>query len=530
MPISKDKKLLYDLSRVHPTYKKWENDWIRYRDVLEQDTVDIERYLPKGEREGDADYELRKELSHFIPDSPLTIDRLLGGLFNTKPRRDHKGQETLLRSFIMNADRRRHSWQHVVRRIARTLIAYGTTRVLVNIPIVPKGASRAEEKAMGVEPFVINYSPLSVIDWNVDESNTLTMIRIRESYWKPNPDRSKKHTKYTKFIQYERDTIYWWIFAEEDGKDVYLTNSDDGVNRLGMIPMVIVSLDEREPMVGTSHIHRASKSDIKGFQHQSDQSFDAYLHAHPILKYWSQDEEGELGIGSRSYLRLETNPGGDREDAQYIEFPSAAFDALQRLIEESQMNVFRQANMDPMGVVQGAGVYQASGTARAWSFTTSESRVLSTIADEMTVVERHVLDLVLRYKGEIPPQDQDEAYRGDIQYAEEFDMSATSQLLEEQMMMSDINSPTFHRLMQKRIVASKVGDSSAKTIREIFKEIEENPLLGTRAGKSPLSSPFDRPGQNTSPNDEEVETEEDGDSGDNGNARKNVIDRTRSRR
>lgn len=530
-------KLFQRLDTAHPDYKTWEDEWIRYRDVIGDALVEKSDYLHRNKFEPEVQYNFRLDMSEIIPESGLAIERLIGALYNQKPRRDLKGQESDLRPFLERSTRKGDSWDATVERIAFQLLSYGTIRALVNVPPAQIGQdedgnpiplSRRDEKELNVRPWIMLYTPLSIIDWEHDEDDILSMVRIREkrTVRNRNPDGEKTHLDETKFIEYDRFEVRWWVFRESDksGDPIQLIDQQVRMHGLGKVPMVVDEIREVKNFVGHSFIRYSSRADIRKFRAESDQVYDTYLHAHPFLVIWTEDELKEVGVGSSTYLKL--NPGtqgSNREDARYVEAPTSAFEALQRVIDENRTQIFRQAQVDPMGIIAsknqgGSGIFQASGVSRAWSFGTSEARVLSKIADVMSRIEHEVFDMVLRWgSGDRTLDPHKTIFKGDIQYPEEFDLASTAQLLEERgEIASMVNSPKLIRTLDKRIASSKVGDTTPQMLKEIFDEIENNPLLGTQAGR-PQVDRFAMPsGLSLGDESEEGEEDAEGDRSDNG--------------
>ena len=498
----KDAQTLFDnLDRTHPDYDSWSPEWERYRDVMGDDLENKEAYLHKGRIELQKDYELRLKLSEFMPESRLAIDRFIGALYDEKPKRDLGDQESDLKQFMDRSTRNGKSWNKTMEKVAKRAIAYGTTRILINVPTVRvKGQlTRADEQELNVRPFLIDYSPLAVRDWEHDEDGILTFCRIKETRTaKPDGNTLGRPEKVTKFIEYDRESVRWWEFREGKEGDSKLELVDQGENNhgLGVVPMISVELDELIPFIGNSFIRYASKADISKFRNESDLDFDSYTHAHPLLKIWTTEKLAEVGIGASTLLKLDPgSAGNEREDAEYVAQPISAFDALQKIIDSKRQQIFRQAQVDPTGVIsgQGSSPFQTSGVARAWSFGTSEARVLSKIADTLEDLETQILDLVLRWQSPQAMPINEPIFKGDIQYPEEFDLASTSQLLTERDQIGQmVNSPTLLRTIDKRIAASKVGDTTAEVLKEIHDEIESNDLLGTMAGQ-PVPDLFTMP-------------------------------------
>lgn len=512
-------ELFKQLDTKHPDFAEWEPEWKRYRDVLGDVLVDKEEYLPKNKFEPQNQYDFRVEMSEFMPESGLALDRILGALYKEKPKRDLGASQKDLAGFLDMATRQGESWNAAIEQVAFNLIGYGTTRVLINVPpkdldapgdpggATPAPLSRKEEQDLGVRPYLTNYSPLSVTDWEHDEDGLLNFVRIKEKrIIKTEGDRLKDHLSEIRFIEYGRTTVRWWVFHEKQGSgdDIELIETEVRDHGVGVVPMVIEDTREVKPMVGHSFVRYSSRADLRKFQSESDLGYDTYIHAHPFLKVWTEDDLKEIGLGTSTFIKLNPGQGGnEREDAEYVNTPASAFEALQNLINDSRNQIFRQAQVDPMGSASsgsGSSMFQASGAARAWSFGTSEARILARLATNMEQVENQVFEMVLRWQSngqDIDPMEK--LFTGTVQYPEEFDLASTAQLIQERAEIGSlVNSPTLLKTIDKRIAASKVGDASAKDLKKIQSEIESNPLLGTMAGMS-KADPFQMPGGPAAP-------------------------------
>lgn len=478
-----DQKIFDDLDRKHPDYVAERDNWNLYRDVLGEQEIDKEDYLPRGNQENTPLYQFRLKLAEFIPDSPLAIDKIAAALFREKPKRELK--DPRLEKFCDDVDLEGTHLNTYMDKVARQILGFGTTRVLVNTrsPQVPV-ETRAEEIEADVRPYLLMYSPLCVTDWQFDRYGKLVFVRIKETEWR-HDEPPYFHSKVTRFIDYMPEGFTWREFMERAGKQ-QLVDQGDRLTQLGVVPLVVRHWKKLRDMVGSSYIRYSARADVGKFRAESDLAYDTYLHAHPTLKARVRDELSAIGIGSNTYLKLD--PEGN-EDVAYVDPPTSAFDALQRVIDEKTQTIFRHAGVDPLGVMNaGSSIFQASGTARAWSFGTSEARILTRLADILEDVERQIFTLVLAFLE--PDGSSAREFKGEIQYPDEFDLSATQTLLEEsQQLAQTVNSPTLLRVLHKRIAASKVGDTTAKVLRTIQKEIDENELIGVPQAGSPMEAP-----------------------------------------
>lgn len=507
-----DSTLFKRLSAKHPDYAAWEPEWLRYRDVVGDALVDKERYLPRNKFEPVTQYDFRVELSQFVPESGLAIDRLLGALYKEKPKRDLAGHAPELKGFMDRATRKGQSFNQIIEDISHRMMSYGTTRVLVNVPPVnlpdnatpltsDGGLTRAEEQRAGLRPSIIDYSPFAVLDWEHDIDGVISYCRIKEERTVRLPselESDKTHGKFVRFLEYDRETVTWTDFQEtKDSEMEQVGTIETRTHGLGVVPLVVENLREVKEFIGHSFIRYGSRADIRKFQAESDLAYDTYMHAHPFLAIWTEDELKEVGVGSSTFLKLNPGTGSQgREDARYVESPANAFEALQQVIEENRTLIYRQAQVDPLGQISSGKStqnFQASGVSRAWSFGTSEARVLGKVADRMESLERQILEIVLRFLDpDARAKPPGEVFEGNIQYPEDYDLSSTHQLIEERALIAtQVNSPSLLKIIDKRIAASKVGESTAAELKKIVGEIENNPLLGTMAGKT--GDPFAMP-------------------------------------
>jgi hypothetical protein len=487
MPHEADKALFESLNREHPDYQEWKSNWERYRDVLGEAEPKKEDYLPRGEFEDDKVYKIRLKLAEFIPESPIPVNKIVSAVYGQQPSRELK--DNSLDDFAKNVDLKGTSWPEFVERVARKLVGYGTTRVLVNVRRTPEAIAFAEEqgrpltveeeRSFGVRVFAINYSPLSVIDWETDDFGMPIMVMIREEKKvRPrDPTSAADHETRFKFIRYTNQTVESWVFIEgADGEIELIGEPVVDVHGLGMVPMVIENYPEEiKPLIASGFIRYISKADVRKIQAESDLHYDTYVHAHPIFFYKGQEELGTVGVGASTYLKI--NEG---EDLGYVSMPPAVTESIKSVIDLNIDQMHRHAGTDPLGQqTTGQSVFQASGAARAWSFGTSEGRVLKDIANTMQRTEEKILDIALRLMQPVDSVQSPEEpiFGGVIKYSEEYYPTARAQVMEDtERSQSLVNSETYHKLMSKRVATLVAGEIPPDVLKKIIDEIERNPL------------------------------------------------------
>jgi hypothetical protein len=506
-----DRRLFKTLDSHHPDYDEWLENWKVYRDTSGEAEPNKEDYLPKNKLEPGDQYAFRRDISHWCPESARANNKIVSALYQSKPKRTIADKQ--ITEFIDNSDGRGNGFNAVMAKIMLQLLAYGVTRILVNVPPVSgkkpgSSLTEAEAQQAGLRPRVIIYNPLNVIDWDVDGLGVLNMIRIRETQIrKLNPqDPESPNVFITRFIHFDREWARWWEFQGEKDRETIVPNGT-GSNQhgLGMVPMVVRYWpQEMKPMIGASFIRYMSKLDVSKFQSESDREYATYLHAHPQLKIWCNESPSKRNLGVSTWLHfLPGDATQGREDAEYVQAPLAAFDAIDRAIENKLSAIYRHSGADPMGVIarSTSKVFESSGISRAWSFATSEALLLSDLADAAVEIEWAVLKLVSRWLGK-------ENFDGEIQYPEEFDLSSVGTLIDETAAITQmINSPTLAKYRFKRIAAVSMGDASAELLDKVNKEIESRPLFGVPAGRDVTDRPTIDMGMGVEDDEEEPESE-----------------------
>ncbi len=486
MPENQD--LFKQLDAKHPDYLKWESNWKLFRDVLGDNEPELRDYLPRGELEDDKPYAIRLNLSEFIPESPIVISKLVNAVYSRGPVRQFNSSQ-IEDDFAKNVDLKGTIWDDFIENVCRRLLGYGTIRILVNVrrpdlllQSSEQTLSVADEQDLGIRPYAINYSPLAVVDWETDQFGRLVMVRIKEEKKISSVTQVGQHDTLVRFIQYDEKNATWWEFrVTNEGREELMTPPDGNTSEhgLGVVPMIVENYPkEISSMVGAGFIRYIAKADKRKIQAESDLHYDTYMHAHPVFWYMGDDPKGTVGIGSSTYLKIKTG-----EKVGYVAMPESVSKNIREVIQLNIDSMHRHSGTDPLGVMTaGKGnVFQASGVSRAWSFGTSEARILKNIALKMQRIEILILDLVTRH---LTPADQDlprdeSTFDGDIKYPEEFDPSSSVQLMESAEQSKEIvNSETFHKTLAKRIAATLAGGIKHETLESILKEIEDNPLPG----------------------------------------------------
>lgn len=493
---------LADLQRVHPLWLRHKPELVEIRDVTTGALSDKERlkkYLPRAAREHDVEYEARVKMTEVVAESMVARDRIIGALFSVKPTRD-VGEE--LQKWSLAVDRRGQSLDHFLESVVMPpAIDLGACHVLVDRPSdggLPP-ADLAEQETRGLRwPALAAYTPLEVRNWCFAEDGTLDWVMIVEEGWQvdPNSGRRTPQRTYRRFDR--RGWAKWTVTPKRDGEQLPTeswaadgeVSGDDAKKSAdqqsltlsaptfgehgsakanggrGRVPMVSFIPSPIDELIGRPTIAPAVRLDLRIARLQSDLAWDLYVHAHPYLLLLTSRELATVGVGSNEALKM--NPGED-EDAKYLALPSESFQARERAIAEARTDIYRHLGIDPLSIVSDAPA-EASGVARAWSFSTSEARHLGRHADRIEDGELQLFTVVAEHAAVEPPK------HGAVRWPETFETASPTQLMEDAIAFRQAcRSETAQRLVEKRLARAVVGEIDEKTSAEIDAEIDAEP-------------------------------------------------------
>ncbi len=499
---------IVDLMRVHPTWLRYRDEWLQIRDVTTGALGDKRRlraYLPRAKREHDSEYDARVAMTEVVPECLVVRERIIGALFSVKPTRE-LGPD--LSTWTASVDRHRQSLDHFLETsVMPPALDYGAAHVLID-RMSDGGAApvdRADQQRRGLLwPFLAAYTPLEVRQWRVADDGSLDWVLIVEEGWRVQPETGARQQMRTYRRFDRRGWAKWEVVAKADGALPTERWSPDGEplgdelrtganatwiltgpefgehGSPGTVPLVSVIPSLIEELVGRSIVAPAARLDLRLARLESDRSWDLYVHAHPYLMVQTDRKLAEVGVGANEVLKLNPDTSASKEDARYLDLPAESFQARERAIDATRGDIYRHLGIDPLGVV-GEAPAEASGVARAWSFSTSEARHLGRLGDRLEDSEKRVLSIVAQYAQVEPPGD------GAIKWPETFETAAPTQQIEDAIAFRQAcRSDTAQRLVEKRLARHLVGEVPAETAKQIDDEIDaEEPTTAPAAASGP---------------------------------------------
>lgn len=485
---------LADLMRVHPLWLRHREEWLRIRDVTSGalgDKARLSSYVPRAKREYDEEYAARLAMTEVVPECMVVRDRIIGALFSVKPTRD---LPDALAKWAASVDGRGQSIDHFLEaEVMQPALDYGAAHVLVDRPSdggMPPADRAEQERRRLLWPVLAVYAPLEVRQWRFGEDGALDWVMIVEEGWLADEVTGKRSPVRT-YRRFDRDGwARWEVTPKKDGDSLPVESwTSDGESTSdaaradvaartvnvseptfgrhgapGMVPLVSFIPSRIEELIGRSTVGPVVHLDLRLARLESDRAWDLYVHAHPFLMLKTSRQLAEVGAGANEVLKL--NPD-EKEDGEYLTLPSESFAARERAIHDTRVDIYRHVGIDPMGVVTDGGPNDASGVARAWSFSMSEARHLGRLADRVESGESKLFALAAIYAAVDAPKE------GAIKWPETFETAAPTQLIEDSIAFRQAcRSETAQRLLEKRLARVVLGEIDPKQETAIDSEID----------------------------------------------------------
>lgn len=456
---------LYDeMELTHPDYDAFVEDWTLYSQMTGRVPLDKQKLLPKGEFESNDQYKLRLSLAELTPESDRPVNKIVQTIYgqpiSRKNIEDHK-------SFLDDATGAKTPYKIFIEDVLSNLLTFGALRVLVNLINPAAGASEKEEREAGRRVVCTILSPLMVTNWAFKESKSLEMVRIRESLHRVVDGAPKQVIRFT---EYYEDRWHSYTFIEKKG-DFKLLEEDQGVHDLGVVPMVFEGYpSEVVPGIGRGILSRIARADLRKVRAESDVHYATYCSAHNVLVYKGSRKLGDVGVGEGSYVHIDED-----EDLQYLEFPHAAIEAQRMVVSDNLRTMERFSGADPLSQSESGDPHRSSGASRAWSFGTSEGRVMKKVAKSMEFIEMQIFDMHDRWltTKNFPPTQL--ATQVEVNYPENYNPANVETTVEAiERAKPVVVSKTLWTVLEQRLARHLAGDLPNEVYDEIDKELEKS--------------------------------------------------------
>lgn len=340
-----------------------------------------ERYLPKFPKETPSDYKRRLDLAPFTPVYKDAARNIFSKPFEREMALAEGSTTPALEELVENIDGRGNHLFVVARDIFRAGVEYGVDWIFVDFPVLPEGATLADERRMGARP-VWHRIParrmLAVYEAPVPGGTIIVHARIDETTIEL-VDGEEKTIKRVRVLERRQlgDGMYgrpeWSLWEQkEDAKGaVSWEVIASGVMTIDEIPLVDFTTADR---IDGSWRLEPPLRDMANMQVTEYQLENQLYHLQEMTAYAMLAIIGDiandtpLDVGPREVLIVPAGQDGGTTDIKWLEPSGSASESLRKDLEILREEM-RRAGLRPMMPQTGGVTATAAAMAQATAHT-----------------------------------------------------------------------------------------------------------------------------------------------------------------
>lgn len=462
-----------DMRATHPKYADNWTEWVfltaSYEGVRQLVRLGV---IKKHEREDTSTFVRRMSELYGFNFPKIVVELVNFYLFKKEPKRtipEQLSNDWAWKAFLKDCNRCGEPFSDYIADQARWAAVMGHVGFLVDKPNY-NADNRAEEKRLGIYPYLSAYHPPAILDWEFERDLTgkyvLTYLKLKEN----TEDGINRYR------------LWWldeWRLYEEptDGitDDQTLFSGDEpvrlieaGPNRLGEIPFVFMNnLKGRNGVIGVSDIHEIARIDLSCIRDLSQINEIVGYNAFPMLlaPMYEEDEPAQDDAGPR--VVYEFDP--DKPNAKPEWMIPAAADSLEAIwngIDRKAREIYRIANAGGLQA-QGSPSVTKSGVALAAEFQQLNAKIIQK-AVNAEQAENQILYFWLKWQ-------RMEQYTGKarIERSRDYDVHNLAQDLADALTAKTIvRSKTFQAEVEKNVAKAVLPTADDRTMIQIESEID----------------------------------------------------------
>jgi len=453
-------------SVVDSRYEGYESfcwQWGFYLDSYEggEDYLQAD-YLFRHVKEDEASFDDRRTRAYYYNFCRTVVDTFVAHLFRKSPgifRETQQSQEWA--RFLADVDRRGTDMTAFMQeQVAPAVQIFGHVHVIMDKPAADVAvASRADEEAKGIRPYLVVVHPENLVDFCEDVSGRLLWARVREPAPVSSDPFAEAADDAAQFV-YRTWTQTGWMLHDEQDRLIA-----SGEHSLGRVPMVTVYnvTSRKYPRQGVSALADIGPINRSIFNWCSLNDEFLYRQCFNILVIPDSPMAGKrrrLGTGNAL-----TFPPDAAKAPHYIYPPVEPGEYLLRNVESAIEQIYRLAILQAWGGRESR--LERSGVAKAYDFHMTNQN-LAKKARNLEAAEEELARLWGAWQGV-------KAFAPRVEYPSDFSMRELSEDLRTDFNLLKLNiSKTFNKAVKKRI-ASNYRKLSDDELRRITHEIDGEP-------------------------------------------------------
>lgn len=468
-----------ELEKTHTQYDAFLPEWLFYiRSYLGGKFYRDGDYLLKHPFESDANYKRRKEIAYYYNYCAPIVDIFTSYLSKKQPERSYgnlspaavppRQPVTLFDAFWWDVDLENTNLEQFMREAQRYASVYGRVSIVVDKPSLSVGTV-LQAKEQGIRPYLYIVTPENLLDWEYTRLPSgrpvLSMAKIKEDTG-----------------AYRIWTRYGWESWRVDAVSGAAILMDAGEHGLGEIPIVNL-YNKKSPtrMVGISDLQDIADINKNIYYFCSDAKEIIENTAFPMLAMpYDAGANPEQSAGPKNILQFD--PDKPNSVPQWLEPPHSSLAEIREWIQQDAQEMVRIAKM--------GGLRNTETSVQPWSgvsIEAQERQLFAALAEKACNSEQAELDIFrlwAKWEGE--------EFTGNVIYPRDFAIRDLTTALQNAMSAGAqrINSLTFEKERQKKIVNAVIPDMEEAQREAIYTEIEALEQLPEQQPATPSAKPM----------------------------------------
>lgn len=468
------------LDRKHPTYESCYEAWLDLSLLYAGGAAlktRCERLLKKRPREDEEVYSARMDRFTYQNILATALGWYGAAMFGIEPEIffDGKSPEDFYDKFLQNCDGTGTAFIDFFKRVFQMMLTYGAGWVLTDLKALeaddPPPLTRADELARGLlDPHLVAYTPLNVINWQSDELGNLKWAVVRTE--EQQQDFLSDPVIVTTWYYYDRNDyrVYEWRRTPEEqvkiatqdtsAKAKFLRAGSHALSGVSKVPIRRLELND-----GLWLANRAYLLLIDHLNQDNTLAWSLFMSNLAIPIVIGDVDANQMTMSETGYLQFPTGttytwsePGGK------------SFDQSAKRVDSLREECFRSMNLQAQGRSMHATPAMQSGLSKTVEMMPAK-QVLGGMGDSLRMGMQSVLEDVKDARRDVneKPDVRGFTFQDDMTTEEVFAVTS--------VLGMRIPSKKFEKYLQKRVAKTWMQDANREELTDVYGEIESGPTM-----------------------------------------------------
>ena len=279
-------------------------------------------YLPQDVNETDAAYNARVARSFLFNAFAKTVNSMTGKVFS-KPIILKEDVPQQLVDMWEDIDREGRKGDMLCEEIFRHSMSYGVCHALIDMPLLPPGATLKDEQEMNHRPYWVKVTPQQLWGYRsvkIGSRRVLTQVRIYEEEVAEDGDYGEIHVQQIREISLTEWKLWRYQQKSPRSKQYEWQLVARGVNTLGMVPLISFYTKRDGFMLASPPLEDLAWMNVAHWQSSSDQRHILHVARVPILFGSGLGENADqITVGPNRLIN-----GPENSSLQYVEHSGSA--------------------------------------------------------------------------------------------------------------------------------------------------------------------------------------------------------------